>query len=76
VLAAVRSSGGAIVSVSDDEIREAQATLARSGLFVEPTSAAAIAGLPHLADRIGPDETAVVPLTGSGLKAGLIWNTP
>jgi threonine synthase len=38
---------------------------------VEPTSAAAAAGLSHLlaAGAIRPDETTVLVLTGSGLKA-------
>ena len=42
------------------------------GIYVEPTSAVAPAGLDLLrADgRIGPDERVVVALTGSGLKAG------
>jgi threonine synthase len=71
VLAAVRSSGGVIVAVTEDEIVAALRALARRGLYVEPTSAAAAAGLSRLlADgAIRPDETTVLVLTGSGLKA-------
>ena len=47
------------------------ATLARKGFYVEPTSAAAAAGLSRLIEtrRDRPDETTVLVLTGSGLKA-------
>ena len=71
VLRAVRDSGGAIVAVSEAEIVDALRALARSGIYVEPTAAAAAAGLTRLlADRaIGPHETTVLVLTGSGLKA-------
>ena len=72
VLAAVRKSGGAIVAVEEDEIGAALATLARKGLYVEPTSAAAAAGLSRLiaAGRVRSGECTVLVLTGSGLKAG------
>ncbi|HXF67182.1 MAG TPA: pyridoxal-phosphate dependent enzyme, partial [Burkholderiales bacterium] len=71
VLAAVRDSGGAIVAVSEEEIAAALGTLARKGFYVEPTSAAAAAGLTRLlaSGAIGADETTVLVLTGSGLKA-------
>ena len=72
VLAAVRGSNGAIVAVSEDEIIGALGRLARQGLYVEPTSAAAGAGLAQLFRQgsIRRDETTVLVLTGSGLKAG------
>jgi len=71
VLRAVRDSGGSIVAVSEAEIVDALRALARSGLYVEPTAAAAAAGLTRLlAGRaIDPHETTVLVLTGSGLKA-------
>ncbi len=71
VLDAVRSSGGAIVAVSEDEIVTALRRLARKGLYVEPTSAAAAAGLTKLIGSgvIRASETTVLVLTGSGLKA-------
>ena len=71
VLAAVRGSGGAIVAVTEDAIVAALRALARRGFYVEPTSAAAAAGLTQLlaTGAIRRDETTVLVLTGSGLKA-------
>jgi threonine synthase len=71
VLRAVRSSGGSIVAVSEEEIVTALGTLARMGFYVEPTSAAAAAGLRLLIEKgaIGLPETTVLVLTGTGLKA-------
>lgn len=71
VLAAVRQSGGAVVAVDESEIVDALGALARQGLYVEPTSAAAAAGLSQLLQQgaISSDQTTVLVLTGSGLKA-------
>ena len=71
VLRAVRGSGGSIVAVSEEEIVSALGVLARQGIYVEPTSAAAAAGLSQLLAQgaIAPGETTVLVLTGSGLKA-------
>jgi threonine synthase len=71
VLRAVRESGGTVVAVDEAEIVEALRGLARRGLYVEPTSAAAAAGLTRLqaSGTIRPEETTVLVLTGSGLKA-------
>jgi len=71
VLAPVRASGGEIVAVTEDDIVRALGMLARKGLYVEPTSAAAAAGLSQLIARgaIAKGETTVLVLTGSGLKA-------
>lgn len=44
-LAAAEESGGKIIAVSDDAILEAQKILASSGIWVEPASAAPLAGL-------------------------------
>jgi threonine synthase len=40
ILAAVRDTGGTIVTVTDDQVRAAHAGLAHAGLYVEPTAAA------------------------------------
>ena len=71
VLAAVRDSGGAIVAVSEEEIVAALGALAVTGLYVEPTSAAAAAGLSQLirGGVVRSHEKTVLVLTGSGLKA-------
>jgi threonine synthase len=57
--------------VSDEDILDAQRMLARSaGIFVEPASAAGIAGLLkcHTAGDIPKGSTVVVTVTGHGLK--------
>ncbi|HIP84328.1 MAG TPA: threonine synthase [Methanothermococcus okinawensis] len=70
-LDAIYSSGGYAESVSDQEITEAQKLLARKeGIFVEPASAASIAGLIKLLEMgvIDRDERIVCVTTGNGLK--------
>ena len=71
VLAAIRRSGGAAVPVTEEKIVAAMNDLARSGLYVEPTSASAAAALSGLLLEgvIRPEEATVVVLTGAGLKA-------
>lgn len=68
---AIRESGGTAETVTDQEILDAQKTLARvEGIFVEPASASSIAGLKKLVDSgvIGRDERVVCITTGHGLK--------
>jgi len=67
ILKAIRETQGEVLTVSDEEILHAQQLLAHHGLYVEPTSAVALAGLLRWARR--PKGTVVVPLTGSGLKS-------
>ena len=71
VLRAIRNSGGSLLAVTEEEIVSALGALARQGLYVEPTSAAAAAGLRQLFrdNAIAPEQTTVLVLTGSGLKA-------
>jgi len=70
ILRAIRETGGTVITVNDGEIRAAQRELARRGLYVEPTSAVAVAGWLKLFHQgaLKPDDTVVIPLTGSGLK--------
>jgi len=70
-LAAVRDTDGAVVSVTDDEIRTAQRRFAVDGGFcVEPASATTLAGVSRLADcgDIAADESVVLVPTGTGFK--------
>ncbi|WP_255193908.1 threonine synthase [Natronobeatus ordinarius] len=70
-LTAARETGGAVVSVPDDEIRDAMWRLSTTaGLSVEPSSAVAVAGLRRLArdGELDADEDVVAILTGSGYK--------
>lgn len=69
---AVLESEGCSVLVSDAEILEAQALMARStGIFGEPAAATAAAGLVKLQQgpqRFSPDACIVILATGHGLK--------
>ena len=78
---AVRESAGAIDIVTDEQILLAQMWLARNeGIFVEPASAASVAGLfkcsggedtrcaPCPVRRVPEDATIVCTVTGHGLK--------
>jgi threonine synthase len=68
----IRASGGFGMTVSDEEILEAERFLARlTGVFAEPSGAAAYAGLLRLRDegRVDRDERVVLLITGSGLKS-------
>ena len=69
-LAARDESGGAIDTVTDDEILEAYRLLAQEeGIFGEPASAACVAGLLKAAPSLDlADKTVVCVLTGHGLK--------
>jgi threonine synthase len=65
---AAAASGGRIADVGDEEILDAQRTLAEEGIFVEPASAAAVAGLRRLGVEDLPAGDVVCVLTGHGLK--------
>lgn len=67
LLAALRETGGEAVAVGEGEIAEGQDLLARHGLYVEPTSAVAAAGLGRVSYHL-PEGEVVLVLTGSGLK--------
>lgn len=69
-LAAVEATDGAVLSVTDDEIIDAQRRLSRrAGRRVEPASATTLAGLDALAARgdVDQDEGVVLVMTGTGL---------
>lgn len=68
LLQAIHETGGACVAVEDEAILAAQRQLAHQGLYVEPTSATAVAALETVFRLTAPHETIIVPLTGSGLK--------
>lgn len=71
MLDAIRASRGSAVAVDDAAIRAERHALAESeGIDVEPTTAAAFAGLARLVrdGTIGPSEVVVVAATGAGWK--------
>ena len=68
-LAKLKKHSGRAVVVSDEEILAAQRILAsKAGLFAEPSSSAALAGLVKARKEIPKDAVVVVLITGSGLK--------
>jgi len=69
-LRAIRATQGLCESVTDDQIFEAKAALARDGVGCEPASAASVAGIRKLvqAGKIKPDADVVAVLTGHQLK--------
>ncbi|MER7499789.1 pyridoxal-phosphate dependent enzyme [Nonomuraea pusilla] len=73
VLEAVAATGGAVVTVGEDEIAAAHAALAARGLWVEPTAAVPYAAVRRLRAEGSAllGGTVVAPLCGSGLKASL-----
>lgn len=71
VIDVLLTNQGSAVSVAEQEIIDTQYELAKNeGLFMEPTSAVAFAGLKHLVQRkfIGANDSVLIPVTGSGLK--------
>ena len=71
VVDALRATEGTATAVDDHDVLRWRSLLAeREGLFVEPTSAAALAGVEQLVGSavIGAGDSVMVPLTGSGLK--------
>ncbi len=71
VVDVLRRANGTAVAVAETEIASMQKALARDeGIFAEPTSAAALAGIHHLAAEgvIAPGDSVLAPITGFGLK--------
>ena len=71
VLGALRETGGGAVMLTEQEIARATLDLARTGIYVEPTSAQVVGAFAKLlaAGAVAPEQTTVLVLTGSGLKA-------
>ncbi len=67
-LGRLQRHGGESVLVSDEEILKGQLYASRLGLFCEPASAAAVAGFLKVRERLPAESTAVVLVTGNGLK--------
>jgi threonine synthase len=70
-MSAVTESGGAFVSVSDEEILDSIPILARkAGVFGEPAGVAGVAGVRQAVDFgiIGHAESVAIVVTGNGLK--------
>jgi threonine synthase len=63
---AIETTDGDAIAVSADAVSRAESSLRANGFDVEPTAAAAVAGLRRYRDRgtLGDDADVVVPLTG------------
>ena len=69
MVAAVRESGGSVMTVTDDEIKAARHVLGHMGIYVEDTSAVvAAASRRYFKSGINNMRKVVIPLTGTGLK--------
>ena len=71
ILTAVRETNGEIIIVTEDEIKYSLHSMMKHGYYIEPTSAAVIAGAVNFqkANRAGiRDKTIVTVFTGHGLK--------
>jgi threonine synthase len=70
-LRAATQTGGAIVTVTDEQILDAIVSLGRDAtIFAEPAASTAYAGLIQQVESgaVAPDERVVVLITGNGLK--------
>lgn len=69
ILDAIRDTDGEILIVAEKEIKAALREMGRKGHFIEPTSAATIAGLKKYLRKKRRRETVVSTFTGTGLKS-------
>ena len=71
ILAAVRATGGEIITAPEDEIVGARKYLAKRGFYVEPTTAATFAGFFAYYKKYKQKAKGktILPLCGAGLKA-------
>ena len=69
MLEAITYSHGTVILVSDVEIISTWQEMAASGYFIEPTSAACIAGLNKYLNGLTNTEICVSLFSGNGLKS-------
>ena len=71
VLAALRASGGGAAAIDEERIISARELAAHQGIYIEPTSALAVAGAQALiaGAEVKPHETIVIHISGHGLKS-------
>jgi len=68
IVEAVRKTKGNVIVVKDNEIKKALKEICKKGYYIEPTSAATIAGIKKHLQKSNPDEVIVSVFTGHGLK--------
>ena len=70
MLEIVRESGGFFLAVEEEEIRESLKDMCQKGFFIEPTSAAVVAGVQTYVQKYAQKTERIVSVfTGHGLKA-------
>jgi threonine synthase len=69
ILGAVRASGGVFLSVTEEEIVSALKLVSSRGYYIEPTSAATVAGILAFLRSSPAEEVIVSAFTGHGLKS-------
>lgn len=71
VVGALRGTRGGAVTLTESDIAQATLDLAKTGIYVEPTCAQAAAAFQKLLETgtITPEQTTVLVMTGTGLKA-------
>jgi threonine synthase len=70
IVSAVRRSAGACITVTEEQIRRSWQQMAAQGYYIEPTSAAVIAGVQQFIPNLQSGEVVVSVFTGHGLKSG------
>lgn len=71
IVAAVKETDGDFITVSETEIKDSLREMCRKGFYIEPTSAAAVAGVKKYTAAPGHGKERIVSVfTGHGLKAG------
>lgn len=68
IIRTVRENGGFFMAVDEAEILASLQSMWQQGFYIEPTSAATIAGVLRYLQEAGDDELIVSTLTGHGLK--------
>ncbi len=69
LLTLITRSKGEVITVSDEEIEEAQHQIGHKGVYVEPTAAVPLAGALKYFRKGKPDNyRVVIPITGAGLN--------
>ena len=70
ILEAIKNSDGELIAVTELEIKEALHEMCLNGFYIEPTSAAAIAGVKKYLKKSPPENEEILSVfTGHGLKA-------
>lgn len=66
----IRATGGTILRVEENEIQQSLTDMCKKGYFIEPTSAAVVAGVEqYIRDHAQAGEKIVSVFTGHGLKS-------